>query len=185
MKTLDQRILELLKKYMEKLKHKKVLKTMEEVEANTNETNLVAAPVIAELNNKLGNCSLEQKGEDFYIVGADAVRKKLGDPSIKFYETNIQLSQSGYVDINCGFRPKFFIYTLLWGGNAIAAFLVNLDKGTQKNILSYGGSGTHPTNVPSGEAAIYIIFEITDTGMRLRAPSNTHASNPAYFYVFG
>ena len=31
-----------------------------------------------QLNNKLNGCSLEQDGEDFYIVGADAVRKKLG-----------------------------------------------------------------------------------------------------------
>ena len=30
------------------------------------------------LNNKLNGCSLEQVGEDFYIVGADSVRKKLG-----------------------------------------------------------------------------------------------------------
>lgn len=52
--TLDQRILDLTKKYMKKLAHKKVLTTMEEVEASTNETNLVAAPVVAELNNKLG-----------------------------------------------------------------------------------------------------------------------------------
>lgn len=51
--TLDQRILGLIKKYMEKLVQKKVLTSMEEVEANTNGTNLVAAPVVAELNNKL------------------------------------------------------------------------------------------------------------------------------------
>ena len=53
MSSLDNRILELLKEYMGKLFHKKVLTSMEEVEANTNENNLVAAPVIAELNNKL------------------------------------------------------------------------------------------------------------------------------------
>ncbi len=32
---------------------------------------------INELNRDLGGCSLEQDGVDFYIVGADAVRKKL------------------------------------------------------------------------------------------------------------
>lgn len=31
------------------------------------------------LNRDLGGCSLEQDGVDFYIVGADAVRKKLGE----------------------------------------------------------------------------------------------------------
>ena len=34
---------------------------------------------INELNRDLGGCSLEQDGVDFYIVGADAVRKKLGE----------------------------------------------------------------------------------------------------------
>ena len=51
--TLDKRILDIMKRYMGMLVSKKVLTTMEEVEANTNETNLVAAPVVAELNNKL------------------------------------------------------------------------------------------------------------------------------------
>ena len=32
----------------------------------------------AALNNNLNGCSLEQEGNDFYIVGADSVRKKLG-----------------------------------------------------------------------------------------------------------
>ena len=51
--TLDKRILDIMKRYMGMLVSKRVLTTMEEVEANTNETNLVAAPVVAELNDKL------------------------------------------------------------------------------------------------------------------------------------
>ena len=34
---------------------------------------------MTELNSDLGGCSLEQEGGNFYIVGADSVRKKLGD----------------------------------------------------------------------------------------------------------
>lgn len=181
--TLDGRILDVIKRYMGLLWPKKVLKTKEEVEANTNDTNLVAAPVVAELYNKLAGCSLEQDGQDFYIVGADAVRKKLGD-SIKFYETNVKLSQNGYVSIDCGFRPKHFIYAMLWGGDAIAAMLVNLDKGTEKSILN-NESGTRPTNVPTTETAISIIYEVNDTGIRLRAPYNHYAANPVYLYIFG
>ena len=37
---------------------------------------------INELNRDLGGCSLEQNGEDFYVVGADSVRKKLGSSGI-------------------------------------------------------------------------------------------------------
>lgn len=86
--TLDQRILGLIKKYMEKLTQKKVLTSMEEVVANTNETNLVAAPVVAELNNKLGDCSFETKEDGAYVKytlpgGADPVLKKLGSEKIR------------------------------------------------------------------------------------------------------
>ena len=35
------------------------------------------------LSNNMGGCSLEQADGNFYIVGADSVRKKLGDPDIK------------------------------------------------------------------------------------------------------
>lgn len=31
------------------------------------------------INSNFGGCSFEQEGNDFYVTGADAVRKKLGD----------------------------------------------------------------------------------------------------------
>ena len=34
------------------------------------------------INNNLGGCQLTQEGEDFYIVGADSVRKKLGSGKV-------------------------------------------------------------------------------------------------------
>lgn len=34
------------------------------------------------LNRDLGGCSFEQEGDNFYVVGADAVRKKLGSSGI-------------------------------------------------------------------------------------------------------
>ena len=37
------------------------------------------AKPVAQLISDLGGCSLQQDGVDFYIVGADAVRKKLGE----------------------------------------------------------------------------------------------------------
>lgn len=53
MKTIAEQILSGLNKFYAAFQTKRVLKTMEEVEANTSEANLVAAPVVAELNNKL------------------------------------------------------------------------------------------------------------------------------------
>ena len=40
-----------------------------------------------ELYNNLNGCSFEQSGEDFYIVGADSVRKKLGSNELTLYGT--------------------------------------------------------------------------------------------------
>lgn len=37
---------------------------------------------IDSLNRDLGGCSFEQEGDNFYVVGADAVRKKLGSSGI-------------------------------------------------------------------------------------------------------
>lgn len=112
--TLDKRILNLIKGYMSKLSFKKVLTSMEEVEANTNETNLVGAPVIAELNNKLSGCSFEQEGTDFYITGADAVRKKLGSGMDADYLSSLKWSLAtsslgGYADLSVTSGKTYFI----------------------------------------------------------------------------
>lgn len=37
---------------------------------------------VTELSRDLGGCSFEQEGDNFYVVGADAVRKKLGSSGI-------------------------------------------------------------------------------------------------------
>ena len=78
MKNIAEQILEGLSKFYVGFQNRRVLKTMEEIEANTDEQNIPSALLLGEINNKLNGCSLEQVGEDFYIVGADSVRKKLG-----------------------------------------------------------------------------------------------------------
>lgn len=173
-------------------------KKLDGIEAGANKTTLTKSLAVTKegvsaldgtvgkiLNDKFGGCTFEQEGNDFYIIGADAVRKKLGDSlDIKFFETSAKLSTSSFTNIECGFKPRYFIYTMFWGGDAIAAYLVNLDKGTEKAIL-HNSSGTKPTNKPTVEAAISIIYEVYDTGIRLRAPYNYYAQNTCYFYIFG
>lgn len=41
-----------------------------------------AKTAVDTLNSDLGGCSFEQEGDNFYVVGADAVRKKLGSSGI-------------------------------------------------------------------------------------------------------
>ena len=79
MESLNKRILGLVDKYTKKFMARKVLKTAEEVEANTNEENLASAVVVSELNNNLGGCRFfEDESGNKYVVGADSVPKKLG-----------------------------------------------------------------------------------------------------------
>ena len=42
------------------------------------------AKPVAQLISDLGGCSFEQEGDNFYVVGADAVRKKLGSNGIAY-----------------------------------------------------------------------------------------------------
>lgn len=37
------------------------------------------------LSSDLGGCSFEQEGDNFYVVGADAVRKKLGNDDVRMF----------------------------------------------------------------------------------------------------
>mgnify|MGYP004530457215 CR=1 FL=1 len=66
------------------VKKRDILKTMEEVNANKDADKVVGPEVVKELSNDLGGCSLEQENGNFYIVGADSVRKKLGSNGIAY-----------------------------------------------------------------------------------------------------
>lgn len=62
-----------------------ILNSLEEVSAATQQNTIAGAlalkeanSVLKETNSNLGGCSFEQEGNDFYITGADSVRKKLG-----------------------------------------------------------------------------------------------------------
>lgn len=66
------------------VKKRDILKTMEEVSANKDADKVVGPEVVKELSNDLGGCSLEQENGNFYIVGADSARKKLGSNGIAY-----------------------------------------------------------------------------------------------------
>lgn len=63
--------------------------------ANMNDLEQRIGDEFEEVNNNLGGCSLEQNGKEFYIVGADSVRKKLGSATwADVATTNINFSGS-------------------------------------------------------------------------------------------
>ena len=76
MDTLDSRILDRAGKLFKRFKTRNILKTMEEVEANTNDENLPSAVVVGELINNLGGISFgytEDGKPGFREEGADSV----------------------------------------------------------------------------------------------------------------
>ena len=86
MEKLSEMIVKAIEKYHVGFMKKKVLKTVEEVEANTDAADkyIAGAGVADELINKLmhGNLSFDYTGGKLYAEikdGADTVRKKLGD----------------------------------------------------------------------------------------------------------
>ena len=63
-----------------------ILNSLTEVDAATQQNTIAGAlalkeanSVLKETNSNLGGCSFEQEGNDFYITGADSVRKKLAE----------------------------------------------------------------------------------------------------------
>lgn len=72
----------------------KVLNSKEEIEANTSENMIAGATTVKELYSSLNGCSFEQEGNSFYIIGADAVRKKLGSVTLYIRATSSYVSDS-------------------------------------------------------------------------------------------
>lgn len=96
---------------------------------------------IAEINNKLNGCSLEQVGEDFYIVGADSVRKKLGDRNID--SDIVVIKNANDIKYNKPFNvswPEKTIYGVMAAGvgnNASAYVMI------WENLLNYISAGSN------------------------------------------
>lgn len=84
--------------------------------------------LIDALNNNLGGCSLERKGNDFYIVGADSVRKKLG--------SGLKLLHIRYVVGASNYSPYGSINVQFL--NESATYLAQSNAA----VYGYAGSGT-------------------------------------------
>lgn len=59
-------------------------KNMNDLEQRISNGFANAKTSVGTINNKFGGCTLEQEGNDFYITGADSVRKKLGSNGIAY-----------------------------------------------------------------------------------------------------
>lgn len=134
MELLSEKIVKAIEKYHVGFMKKKVLKTVEEVEANTDaaEKYIAGAGVADELINKLNGCSLEQDGNNFYIVGADAVRKKLGSGDFTITGT-LRVSTDWRDNSGSAFKPGYLC-------NSTVTIVVR--DGKVDSIAGNGGTGS-------------------------------------------
>lgn len=127
-----------------------------------------------ELIKRLGGCSLEQEGNNFFIIGADSVRKKLGDveEGLHFYSSSTNLyipgrggSTSGTVPIDLTkYKIKAFyaqlggISTIIYpnsasGGDALVDCGVTRVSG---NINNNTGAWSISVNTNGGESFVSV-----------------------------
>lgn len=78
-----------------------LLTTREQLAANTAAGKSVDALVVKEINNNLGGCRLTKEGNDFYIIGADSVRKKLGSSDISLMHSALGENSGGTATTQC------------------------------------------------------------------------------------
>lgn len=87
------------------------------------------------LNDKFGGCSFEQDGEDFYIVGADSVRKKLGSASGTLTIKCSYVVRVGYAQTAGNFGKNY-------GSTTISATItVIIENGLVQSSSFSGGTG--------------------------------------------
>lgn len=72
-----------------------ILNSLAEVDAATQQNTIAGALALKEANSNFGGCSFEQEGNDFYIKGADSVRKKLGSPDFKALDCGLVSWKAG------------------------------------------------------------------------------------------
>ena len=134
------------------------------------------------INSSLDGCSFEQDGEDFYIVGADSVRKKLGDNG-KFVYYALKMSSSTttltlkYDDI--GFKPNYIMYS----GN------INISDNGYVNTLFAGSGYFSNAWIKNGQlyksngALTNIVFNENDVTMTFYNNGWTWSSNKAAMLI--
>lgn len=129
METLADKIANAIERYHVLFMRKKVLKTVEEIEATTNplEKYIAGAGAVNELYNNLNGCSFEQDGEDFYIVGADAVRKKLGSASVVYKNIVDNVNTVTTSEYTCKESGDYYIFAYAISGGATNAAHVSYD----------------------------------------------------------
>lgn len=125
--------------------------------------------LLSKINSNFGGCSFEQEGNDFYIKGADAVRKKLGSGIIDFNMSNLitLYTHNGTSVYTYKFTEDYpccmiFVHVTSDNNNVHADSTFSLSEGSAKTlvgskILVWGPSCSNAyvlTNVKAGDTMV-------------------------------
>lgn len=155
MASIKEKIINALRMY-NRATRVKTLQTMEEIEANTESNCLAGAGAVAELNNKLAGCSFAQEGNDFYIVGADAVRKKLGSGDISLLDSTYAGSVNKSIRVTKS--GKTLIIASIGGYNTSSSN----QYGTVTIKVNNNSKGSFSLTMPATAATVSSGYKIID-----------------------
>lgn len=153
MDGLGKRILDALKLYKKEF-NRKVLKTCEEVEANTSDKYLVAAPVVGELINKL----VFPDGSEFYLDVKDGERGFNSDPALGA-DTFIPFNNAKSI-LYGGLSLR---YPVQWAEGSTLSISANSPTGSgsaQASIDTYSDR-IYIDRIPNGDRGYITLVEIT------------------------
>lgn len=162
-----------------------ILDSQEEIEANTEAGKAAGALAVQEmfgaLNDKLSGCSLEQDGEDFYIVGADAVRKKLGDKGTikRFNASSVSGSSEGSYPFTFSLKGKYENYQHITKADIVGG-IVSVTAKTTSALIRTGGASFGSITSYNPETGI-----ISATVNISSQSDNVSVSVTPCFYILG
>ena len=159
-----------------------ILNSLTEVDAATQQNTIAGALALKEANSNFGGCSFEQEGNDFYITGADSVRKKLGSSGISGTLETVAVRDRTVMTRNYVFNDTGDYTSLVLnvknppnGGNETSATVYGTAIGTStyKQIQKIATLNTDVTVNIKGYDNIKL------------AVTASHAGNVGFFYEAG
>lgn len=184
-RDLGTKIAESIDKFYKAFQKQRVLKTMEEVVANTNETNLVSAPVVAELKNKLSGfepiCDASGKITGYKTAGGADTVFPFSDIKYKRGTFTISLT-TAYTLVDVGFRPKF-IYARLTSYPGNQSYWIYDEQKKSLRIFSlYPGQNIYD-RYDFPDTLENCLRDITDNGFLVNKTSEGNALGWEYIAI--
>ena len=170
MKNIAEQILEGLSKFYVGFQNRRVLKTMEEIEANTDEQNIPSALLLGEINNKLmhGNLSFDYTGGKLYAEIKDGADTVTPFNNVNVFYSNFWGSSSASLSFTKGKSYIVIAAIVSTHMSSAPSYIGSISNATKSRITyKYG-------QAQSRYSFVYEIYKITD----VKDNAKLYISNP-------